>query len=292
MVSDDRQHVLTVIAFLGSVFSPAYAAARGEGPTTLADPLRFAALNVALHGPGGAIWVQNEGLAVQRDRDTLDLGGSIFRATTGGLRIDLDTRQTRFFGRAGARVTGRIELEANIVGAAGLMLAPGQPWYPVMPRGRATVHLETPGVTFSGAAYHDANVGAAPLSAAFQGWQWVRSQRGEGAQVLYRGRRADGTDFDVALAWDPDGRCRPREQDWTPWRRTGWGLRRDVPNGVITRNGATPRTLLDAPFYARMLLNPEDAAIHETVDLRRFERAWVQHLLTYRTHRVTAGNTP
>ena len=49
-LSDDGQHGLTIIAFIGSVFSPYYAWARRRGP---ADPLNHCALNVALYGTGG-----------------------------------------------------------------------------------------------------------------------------------------------------------------------------------------------------------------------------------------------
>ena len=47
-LSDDGAHGITLIAFLGSVFSPYYAWARRRGPS---DPLRHCALNVALYGP-------------------------------------------------------------------------------------------------------------------------------------------------------------------------------------------------------------------------------------------------
>jgi len=46
-LSDDGRHGITLIAFIGSVFSPYYAAARRRGP---ADPRHYVALNVALYG--------------------------------------------------------------------------------------------------------------------------------------------------------------------------------------------------------------------------------------------------
>ena len=47
-LSADRRHGLTVIALLGSVFSPYYARARRRDPA--ADPLQYCAMNVALYG--------------------------------------------------------------------------------------------------------------------------------------------------------------------------------------------------------------------------------------------------
>jgi hypothetical protein len=50
-LSDDGRHGLTIIAFVGSVFSPYYAWAHARGPA-LADD--HCAINVALYG-GGAV---------------------------------------------------------------------------------------------------------------------------------------------------------------------------------------------------------------------------------------------
>jgi hypothetical protein len=52
-LSDDGQYGLTVIAFIGSVFSPYYAWARRRGHG-LADPLNHCALNVALYATPAA----------------------------------------------------------------------------------------------------------------------------------------------------------------------------------------------------------------------------------------------
>ncbi|MEP6836808.1 MAG: carotenoid 1,2-hydratase, partial [Bradyrhizobium sp.] len=48
-LSDDGQYGITVIAFIGSVFSPYYAFARRKGP---ADPLNHCAINVAIYRKG------------------------------------------------------------------------------------------------------------------------------------------------------------------------------------------------------------------------------------------------
>jgi carotenoid 1,2-hydratase len=56
-LSDDGRHGLTIIGFVGSVFSPYYALARRKGG---ADPENFCALNVALYGEGGHRWSMTE----------------------------------------------------------------------------------------------------------------------------------------------------------------------------------------------------------------------------------------
>ena len=53
-VSDDGAHGITIIAFVGSVFSPYYKWARGRRQPP--DPAHHCALNVALYGRGGKRW--------------------------------------------------------------------------------------------------------------------------------------------------------------------------------------------------------------------------------------------
>ena len=57
-LSADGQRGLTVIAFVGSVFSPYYAAARRRQEAVA--PARFCAINVALYGPNRTAWAMTE----------------------------------------------------------------------------------------------------------------------------------------------------------------------------------------------------------------------------------------
>lgn len=292
MVSADGRYALTVIAFLGSVFSPTYAgaSAAAASPGERPDPLAHCALNVALESPEGTAWVQCEGLPATRTADRLMLGDSVISAWPGGLEIDLRVPVTRFFGRPGEMLEGRVTLHPAFTDGAGLLLAPGQPWHPVVPRGHAQVSLTRGGgapIRFEGAAYHDANLGDAPLAQAFRRWAWARWPTAEGgARVAYRGERADGGRFDVSLAWDAAGRRRTLDPGaWRLLWPTGWGLSRPAPAEALTEADGLPRTLLDAPFYVRTLL--PGGGVNESVDLLRFNTKWVRHLLGYRTHRLT-----
>ncbi|MEQ8516068.1 MAG: hypothetical protein RIC38_10725, partial [Chromatocurvus sp.] len=57
-LSDDGRFGLTIIVFVGSVFSPYYAAARRRGPT---DPGNHCAINAVLYNPGGRkVWALTE----------------------------------------------------------------------------------------------------------------------------------------------------------------------------------------------------------------------------------------
>ena len=69
-ISDDARYGLTIIGFIGSVFSPYYKSS-GRGL-----PLDHSCLNVALYGGSGARWVMTErGQADTRQaRDSLSIG--------------------------------------------------------------------------------------------------------------------------------------------------------------------------------------------------------------------------
>ena len=56
-LSEDGQSGITIIAFIGSVFSPYYAWARRQGR---GDPHNFCSINVALYGKGGKRWAMTE----------------------------------------------------------------------------------------------------------------------------------------------------------------------------------------------------------------------------------------
>ncbi len=71
-LSDDGAYGLTIIAFIGSVFSPYYAW------THRRDPLNHCAINVALYGPRGARWSMTERgrKSLHCTRDRLGIGPS------------------------------------------------------------------------------------------------------------------------------------------------------------------------------------------------------------------------
>ena len=66
-----------------------------------------------------------------------------------------------------------------------------------------------------------------------------------------------------------------------------------IPRQTRADAGATPRaiqTLTDSPFYARSviqtrLLGENVTAIHESLDMHRFTRPWVQAMLPFRVPR-------
>jgi hypothetical protein len=88
---------LVLIAFLGSVFSPFYAAARRRGPT---DPLAHAALHVALYRRGEALWSLTErprSQVQQSGEDRLVIGGSELAWEGGALVVRFEETTAPFW---------------------------------------------------------------------------------------------------------------------------------------------------------------------------------------------------
>jgi len=86
-LSDDGAHGITIIAFLGTVFSPWYAFARRGGG---GDPLNHCCMHVALYGKP-ARWAMTDRPrgALRRGADFLQIGPSAMRWDGTKLVVDL-----------------------------------------------------------------------------------------------------------------------------------------------------------------------------------------------------------
>ena len=292
-VSDDGRAAISVIALLGSVFSPFYAAARARGGR--ADPLAHAALNVAVYAPGRGRWVLTErgAHALARSHDALAIGPSRVRWEGDALVVDLEERSAPF----GLRVAGRVRLfPEERAGDTVILDRDGRHrWVPIAPSARAEIELTHPALRFRGAAYLDANHGDEALEDAFSRWTWSRVAAGRRAAVTYDVERRDGSHLLVTRAFGPGGERRDGfpvvavEAAPTRWR---------MPRVLHGEPGAQARarvvrTLEDTPFYARSLietslLGEPAVGTHEALSLDRFRLPVVQRMLPYRMRRELA----
>ena len=297
-LSDDGRHGLTVIAFLGSVFSPYYAWARHRHGAAAVDPLDHCAVNVALYGRGGTgptRWTMTERghEAVERGPRDLRIGPSTLRWQNERLVIALNEVGMPW----PRRVRGTVTVHPLQCFRHPVVLSErgGHRWYPVAPAARVEVALDEPGLRWSGDAYVDSNRGDAPLEEAFGRWHWSRAHRGDGrASVFYDVERPGQPPLQVALGFAADGRVaeieRPPEQALPASR---WRVARTTRSDP----GHAPKvvqTLTDAPFYARSLVEAHWSgervtAVHESLSMPRFVAPWVQAMLPFRMPRGGPG---
>ena len=281
-LSDDGAHALTLIAFIGSVFSPYYAAARRRVP---ADPEQHVAVNVALYGPRAERWTMTERgrQHLERDAAHLRIGASTLRWQGDELDVEIDEWSVPW----PRRVRGRLRLCALALPATAFALdaAARHRWQPIAPLARVEIEFDAPALRWSGNAYLDHNAGDEALESAFAHWSWSRRALDDGgAEMHYDVQRRDGSSLALALACRRDGRLVATEPPaTTTLPRTRWGLARPA-RGPVT----LLRTLEDGPFYARSLLRGGEGgpfAVHESLSLERFSRRWVRTLLPFRMPR-------
>lgn len=290
-ISDDHRHALSLIAFVGSVFSPYYAWALARKPDT--DPDDHCALNVSLYGEAGRRWTMTERGRARVSREARDfvIGPSRVRWDGSALVIDIDEVGVPLPRRVRGRI--RVHPQGLCPFVAALDDGARHRWGPIAPCARIEVDLDHPAARWSGEAYVDANEGDEPIDRPFRDWDWSRSAMRDGSTaVIYDVRQKHGDDRVIARLFRPDGGSQPFE---APARqrlpRTGWRIDRAMRSEGVEHARVT-QTLEDTPFYARSLLEStllgeRVRSIHESLSLPRVVSRTVRLMLPWRMPRVT-----
>jgi len=287
-ISDCGTYGLTVIGFIGSVFSPYYKAS-GRG-----DPEDHCCLNVALYAPrariGGNRWAMTERgrAAVARDATSLSIGPSSMRWDGDALIIDIDERATPI----PLGVRGRIRIIPEVMGTTAFALDSDRRhnWHPLAPRARFEVDLSAPDLSWAGNGYFDSNTGSESLEEGFSFWQWSRAHVGGDVGVIYEGDRRDGSRFALALRCDRTGHW---ADEPLPQRKLLMPTLFAMPRSTRADAGhgaRVTRTWEDAPFYSRSAIRTRlfghvGEGVHESLSLDRFVSPIVQRMLPYRMPR-------
>ena len=287
-MSDDGQFGLSLIAFVGSVFSPYYARAIKKGLNP--SPMDHCALNVALYGPNGKIWSMTErpSSSVSRSKSEFLIGPSCVHWDGKALHIDIDEWSVPLPKRVRGRVSVYPEQLFNF--STPLDVAGLHHWGPIAPHAKVHVNLSHPDQIWSGHAYVDSNEGLEPIAETFTEWDWSRSPMDDGSCcVVYDCQFLNGEDRLLSLRFNKNGVV---ESFIAPDRhempKTAWGLHRrlrsDHPIEII-------KQLEDTPFYQRALVQnylqgEKLVSFHETLNAKRFSSNWVQSLLPWRMPRL------
>jgi carotenoid 1,2-hydratase len=245
---------------------------------------------------------------VRRDAASLSIGPSAMRWTGDSLEFSIDEicaplpRRLRGLVRVTPR---RLHDRAYLLDAAGR-----HRWTPFAPGAHVEVAFSEPAVTWSGVGYFDSNDGDEPLEAAFRDWTWsragtlsrapasaqvpaaTRAARADDTVVLYDVNTQQGAARSLALKFGPKGRI--EEIEAPPFAQlptTRWRVSRTT-RADAGSDARVVKTLEDAPFYSRSMLDTQlhgvrRHAIHESLNLQRFDSAWVRCLLPFRMPRIT-----
>ncbi len=316
-MSDDQDFALTVIGFVGHVFSPSYYRARQ--PDLLKDhidrvaiPEQFCAFNFALHAltPRGEqrlgakeLWSLSEYSdkrsqswrdRVHREEDCLTLGGSNFKYTQEGLSIKISERSKPFFQHMPSHIEGEIKVTFGDQFKRTLSLDQSghHHWMGVSPTSRITVELDHPALSFTGHAYHDSNWGDDSLESAFQSWTWSRAEVEGGTLVMYDAVEKNSPPCHRALLYHRGGEITELSDfDSFDLPHGFWGVQRPTRVDRGSSGAKVIKNLVDSPFYTRDVIQTrvcqqETYAIHESLDLTRFESPWVRFLIPFRIRRL------
>ncbi|MEM8546704.1 MAG: carotenoid 1,2-hydratase [Pseudomonadota bacterium] len=284
IVSDCGGVGIVIIGFIGSVFSPYYAAARRRGH---GQAEQHCALNAIVYRPGRKAWAMTERTSLAALPHGVQIGPSSMRWEDDALVIQVNERCNPWPKQWRGEL--RITPEALQTRAYALHSNAKHWWWPVAASARAEVDLISPALEFSGNAYIDTNFGDEPLETGFSRWDWSRAERlptsHKAPALVYRAWQRDQQIRQLALAWNAEQKTLvetevPEAQKVAP---SGWRVARPV---ALEQPVTTVRTLEDTPFYVRSLLHcGPQGFMHESLDLDRFASRWVQTLLPFRMPR-------
>ncbi|MEO0937427.1 MAG: carotenoid 1,2-hydratase [Pseudomonadota bacterium] len=283
-MSDCGTRAVSVIGFIGSVFSPWY---RWTGRK---NPQNHVCINVATYGPGGRFTMTDRGAsALRQTASRLEVGPSMMRWEAGNLIIDINEVSSPPLIN---RIRGQITVTPGGLTGVELPLTDdgAHVWRPFAPRARISVDIDRPGWGWEGEGYFDANFGSRALEEDFGYWTWGRFPTGDGATCFYDATRLDGSELAAAFRFGANGQAEEIDlPPKAPMRRSLWTVRRETR----ADNGYAPRqvqNMLDAPFYSRSAVRTqldgvETVGVHEALDLRRFRSPLLKPMLAVRVPR-------
>ncbi|GFE49456.1 acyclic carotenoid 1,2-hydratase [Roseobacter cerasinus] len=275
---------MSVIGFIGSVFSPWY---RWSGRR---NPQNHVCINVATYGPGGRFTMTDRGAsALRQTASRFEVGPSMMRWDRDQLVIDINEISSPPLIN---RIRGQIRVIPSALTQVELPLTEDSAhiWRPFAPRARIEVDIDRPGWQWQGEGYFDANFGTRALEEDFSYWTWGRFPTGSGATCFYDATRRDGSELATAVRFGATGEAQATALP--PKARLGrslWAVKRETRADA----GFKPRqtlAMLDAPFYTRAAVETQlDGAkvtgVHEALDLRRFRSPFLKPMLAVRVPR-------
>lgn len=283
-LSDCGTRAVSVIGFIGSVFSPWY---RWSGRKS---PHNHVCINVATYGPGGRFAMTDRGAsALRQTASRLEVGPSMMRWNGAQLIIDIDEVSGPPLIN---RLRGQIRVTPSALTSVELQLTEdgAHIWRPFAPKSRIEVAIDRPGWQWEGEGYFDANFGTRALEEDFSYWTWGRFPTGDGATCFYDATRLDGSHLAAGFQFDSNGHgtaipLPPK----TRLPRSLWAVKRDTRSDP----GPAPKqrlSMLDAPFYTRsaveiQLGKERVTGVHEALDLRRFRNPLLKPMLAVRVPR-------
>lgn len=279
---------ISIIAFVGSVFSPWY---RWSGRK---QPHNHVCINVATYGPGGRFTMTDRGKsALRQTQDSFTVGPSslTWDEKAQELRIEIDEISSL---PIVSRVRGTVHIRPKSgISDRELALTPdgAHIWRPFAPTCDIDVNLAAKGWQWSGHGYFDANFGTRALEQDFDYWTWGRYPVAGGTHCFYDLIYRDGSSASHAIGFDGSGGVSAIENPppVTQFKNSLWQVKRSTRCEPPHRPKQI-QSLLDAPFYSRAavqthLQGHSTTGVFEALDLTRFRNHLILAMLAVRVPR-------
>jgi carotenoid 1,2-hydratase len=284
-LSYDGAKAISIIGFIGSVFSPWYAWSGRK------NPHNHCCINVAMYGKGWRWTMTERGEeSLRQSKDQLKIGPSSFTWDKGKLIIDINEMSSPHLDR----VIGKVTITPKVITSVEVNLTSdgSHIWRPFAPNADIHVEIEKKGWDWKGHGYFDANFGTRALEQDFSYWTWSRLPCTEGSIAFYDAIRRKEEPLSVSLKFHSNGRV--EEINAPPEARLSrslWAVKRRTRSD----NGYQPtqvKHMLDAPFYTRSAIKTkiygeETIGVHEALDLDRFSSPLLKPFLAVRVPRTT-----
>ena len=264
-ISDDGSMAISIIAFIGSVFSPWYSWSGRK------NPHNHCSLNVVTYGKRGR-WTMTERKekSIGLDANNFQIGPS--NICWNGKSLDINFKEITIPHLDS--LEGTISIYPEYITDIEVLLKPDGThiWRPFAPISRIKVETNKKGWKWEGNAYLDGNFGTRALEQDFSYWTWSRLPCKEGSIAFYDANRRKGKPLSVSLKFYSDGLVKemiaPPE---TQLSRSLWAVQRKTRSDIDYKPKQI-KHMLDAPFYTRSgiktkIYGEEMIGVHEALDL-------------------------
>jgi len=284
-LSYDGEKAISIIGFIGSVFSPWYAWAGRK------NPHNHCCINVAMYGKGWRWTMTERGEeSLFQTEDQLKVGPSSFTWDNGKLIIEINEISTPHLDKVIGKVTITPKLITNI--EVNLTRDGSHIWRPFAPNAEINVEIEKKGWNWQGHGYFDANFGTRALEHDFSYWTWSRLPHRDGSIAFYDAIRRNEDPLSVSIKFHSNGQV---EEILAPpearLSRSLWTVKRRTRSDSDYKPTQV-KHMLDAPFYTRSAIKTKiygevTTGVHEALDLDRFSNPLLKPMLALRVPRTT-----
>ena len=283
-ISDDGNKAISIIGFIGSVFSPWYYWANRKNPEN------HVCVNVAMYGKGWRWTMTERGeKKLKRDKDTLQIGPSSFRWEKDHLIINFNEYSIPHFDN----VKGTVKIFPKFISdlECNFLNDESHIWRPFAPLSRIEVDINKPGWQWNGHGYFDANFGSRALEKDFSYWTWGRFPTKDGSYTFYDAIPRREPSVNVALLFKKNGVVERVQNppDISRLSRSLWLVKRETRSDKDFKPKQT-KHMLDTPFYTRSgvetsIFGEKSVGVHEALDLNRFSSSLLKPMLAIKAPR-------